>query len=203
MPMPARFRLATALPGAGTGPRAMIKSPHIKETLASGDLTLRQDLEGSGIGNFFSSVEAGLDYTHRHKDKTVNELDLFLKNNRHAGPGRSAVPDGPDFAGLRRRHGRAGRRCRQTCVNNGNYYDIVQLRGLEPFRQVVGYQGRYPDVQGEGQYRFRRPAREYRGAGGPGRSRIRSGLRINTAVIADPAPQCQRWCRRTPTSCRA
>ena len=41
------------------GPKAMIKSPHIKETLASGDLTLRQDLQGSGIGNFFSSVEAG------------------------------------------------------------------------------------------------------------------------------------------------
>ena len=36
-----------------------MKSPHIKETLASGDLTLRQDLEGTGIGSFFSSVEAG------------------------------------------------------------------------------------------------------------------------------------------------
>ena len=68
----------------GYGSEGHIKSPHIKETLASGDLTLRQDLEGSGIGNFFSSVEAGLDYTHRHKDKTVTELDLFLKNNRHA-----------------------------------------------------------------------------------------------------------------------
>ena len=66
--------------------------------MASGDLTLRQDFEGSGIGNFFSSVEAGLDYTHRHKDKTVDELDLFLKNGRLQSPGRSAIPDRPDVA---------------------------------------------------------------------------------------------------------
>jgi iron complex outermembrane receptor protein len=66
----------------GWGHDGLKKSPHIKETLASGNLSLKQDLEGSGIGNFFSSVEVGLNYTHRHKDKTVDELDLFLKNNR-------------------------------------------------------------------------------------------------------------------------
>jgi iron complex outermembrane receptor protein len=69
--------LGDRAPWGGWGHDGLKKSPHIKETLASGDLSLRQDLNG-----FFSSVEAGLDYTHRHKDKTVDEIDLFLKNGR-------------------------------------------------------------------------------------------------------------------------
>ena len=32
-------------------------------------------------------------------------------------------------------------------VNSGNYYDIVQLQDFKPFRQVVGHQGRHPDVR--------------------------------------------------------
>ncbi len=74
--------LGDRAPWGGWGHDGLKKSPHIKETLESGDLTLRQDFQGTGIGNFFSSVEAGLDYTHRHKHKTVDELDLFLKNDR-------------------------------------------------------------------------------------------------------------------------
>ena len=91
--MPTRFRLATAAAWGGYGSEGHIKAPHIKETLTSGDLTVRQDFEGTGIGRFFSSVEAGLDYTHRHKDKTVTELDLFLKNDRMQSAGRSAISD--------------------------------------------------------------------------------------------------------------
>jgi iron complex outermembrane receptor protein len=74
--------LGDRAPWGGWGHDGLKKSPHIKETLYSGDLTVRQDFDGTGIGSFFSSVEAGLDYTHRHKDKTVDELDLFLKNGR-------------------------------------------------------------------------------------------------------------------------
>jgi iron complex outermembrane receptor protein len=74
--------LGDRAPWGGWGHDGLKKSPHIKESLYSGDLTVRQDFEGTGIGKFFSSVEAGLDYTHRHKDKTVDELDLFLKNGR-------------------------------------------------------------------------------------------------------------------------
>jgi iron complex outermembrane recepter protein len=70
--------LGDRAPWGGWGHDGLKKSPHIKERLASGDLTLKQDLASA----FFSSVEAGLDYTHRHKDKTVDELDLFLKNDR-------------------------------------------------------------------------------------------------------------------------
>jgi iron complex outermembrane receptor protein len=74
--------LGDRAPWGGWGHDGLKKSPHVKETLAQGDATLRQDLRDSGIGNFFSSVEAGLNYTHRHKDKTVDELDMFLKNGR-------------------------------------------------------------------------------------------------------------------------
>jgi iron complex outermembrane receptor protein len=70
--------LGDRAPWGGWGHDGLKKSPHIKETLESADLTLRQDL----TSYFFSSIEAGLDYTHRHKNKTVTELDLFLKNNR-------------------------------------------------------------------------------------------------------------------------
>ena len=110
----------------GYGSEGHIKSPHIKETLGSGDVTLRQDFEGSGIGNFFSSVEAGLDYTHRHKNKTVTELDLFLKNNRDqvlidprflTGSTSTSFAGDMDILGVQV----------DDLVNSGNYYDIVQL----------------------------------------------------------------------------
>jgi iron complex outermembrane receptor protein len=74
--------LGDRAPWGGWGHDGLMKSPHIKERLVSGDVTLKQDFVGTGIGSFFSSVEAGLDYTHRHKDKHVDEIDLFLKNNR-------------------------------------------------------------------------------------------------------------------------
>jgi iron complex outermembrane receptor protein len=116
----------------GYGSEGHIKSPHIKETLASGDLTLRQDFEGSGIGKFFSSVEAGLDYTHRHKDKTVTELDLFLKNDR------AQVLIDPQFLTSPTSLGFAGNMSVlgvdvTDLVNNGNYYDVVQTMDSNHF----------------------------------------------------------------------
>lgn len=74
-------------------------SPHVKETLGSGDLTLKQDLPGG----FFSSIEAGLDYTHRHKTKTVDELNLMLKNGRQevlVDPKYLNDPTSLSFAGM-------------------------------------------------------------------------------------------------------
>jgi iron complex outermembrane receptor protein len=116
----------------GNGSEGHIKSPHIKETLASGDLTLRQDFEGSGIGGFFSSVEAGLDYTHRHKDKTVTELDLFLKNDRLQTlvdprflTDPTSLSHASDISVL-------GVQV-DDLVDNGGYYDIVQLEDSNHF----------------------------------------------------------------------
>jgi iron complex outermembrane receptor protein len=116
----------------GYGSEGHIKSPHIKETLASGDLTLRQDFQGTGIGKFISSVEAGLDYTHRHKDKTVTELDLFLKNNRQQvliDPQFLTGPTSLSYAGDLNVLGVQV----DDLVNNGNYYDIVQLQDSNHF----------------------------------------------------------------------
>src|SRR5258708_37453692 len=91
--------LGDRAPWGGWGHDGLKKSPHIKETLDSGDLTLRQDLEGG----FLSSIEAGLDYTHRHKHKTVDELDLFLKNGRQevlVDPKYLTDPVSLGFAGM-------------------------------------------------------------------------------------------------------
>jgi len=116
----------------GYGSEGHIKSPHIKETLGSGDLTLRQDFEGSPIAGFFSSVEAGVDYTHRHKQKTVTELDLFLKNNRQqvlidpqylTGPVSFGFASDVDILGVDV----------SNLVDNGNYYDVVQLEDSNHF----------------------------------------------------------------------
>ena len=104
----------------GYGSEGHIKSPHIKETLASGDLTLRQDLDNG----FLSSIEAGLDYTHRHKQKTVTELDLYLKNGRLQSlidPQYLTDPVSLGFAGDMNVLGIDV----ADLVNNGNYYDIL------------------------------------------------------------------------------
>lgn len=116
----------------GYGSEGHIKSPHIKETLGSGDLTLRQDFDGTGIGRFFSSAEAGVDYTHRHKQKTVSELDLFLKNGRLQSlidPEFLTDPTSLGFAGDMDILGVQV----TDLVNNGNYYDIVQLEDANHF----------------------------------------------------------------------
>ena len=91
--------LGDRAPWGGWGHDGLKKSPHIKETLSSGDLTLKQDL-GTG---FISSVEAGLNYTHRHKNKTVDELDLLLKNDREqvlVDPKFLTDPTSLSFAGM-------------------------------------------------------------------------------------------------------
>jgi iron complex outermembrane recepter protein len=117
----------------GYGSDGHIKAPHIKETLASGDLTLRQDLPEDFMGgNFFSNVEVGLDYTHRHKQKTVAELDLFLKNDRQQVLVDPQFLTGPTSLGYAGDLNVLGVEV-DNMVNNGNYYDIVQLQDANHF----------------------------------------------------------------------
>ena len=117
----------------GYGSEGHIKAPHIKETLLSGDLTLKQDLPEDFMGgNFFTSVEAGVDFTHRHKQKTVAELDLFLKNDRQqvlVDPQFLTGPTSLSYAGDLNVLGVQV----DDLVNNGNYYDIVQLDDANHF----------------------------------------------------------------------
>ena len=116
----------------GYGSEGHIKSPRIKETLASGDLTLQQDLRDTGFGNVFSGIEAGLDYTHRHKHKTVEELDLFLKNGRLQSLIAPEFLTGPTSLGFSGNMNVLGVQVFDL-VNSGNYYDIVQLQDSNHF----------------------------------------------------------------------
>jgi iron complex outermembrane receptor protein len=116
----------------GYGYDGHTRTPHIKETLGSGDLTLRQDFDGTGIGRFFTSVEAGLDYTRRHKNKTVGEWDLFLKNDRLQAlvdPQFLTDPTSLSFAGDMSVLGVKA----TDLLNNGNYYDVVPLENSDHF----------------------------------------------------------------------
>ena len=127
--------LGDRAPWGGWGHDGLKKSPHVKETLASGDLTLRQDLQGTGIGNFFSSVEAGVNYTHRHKTKTVDELDLFLKNGRAqvlVDPKYLTDPVSLSFAGMGDVLGVDIASALPT------YYDAVQLQDANHFDKAWG-----------------------------------------------------------------
>lgn len=90
--------LGDRAPWGGWGHDGLLKSPHIKETIQAVDLTLSRD-----IGGFLTKIDAGVDYTHRNKFKSVAEIDLFLKNGRAQVPVGSQFLNDPtslDFAGF-------------------------------------------------------------------------------------------------------
>lgn len=129
--------LGDRAPWGGWGSDGHLKSPHIKERLASADLTVRQELNTG----FISTIEAGLDYTHRHKDKTVDELDLFLKTRTINGvdypryqtlldPEDLVGPTSLGFAGM-------GDVLGVDVVKALNkYYDITQLQDSNHFNKA-------------------------------------------------------------------
>lgn len=121
--------LGDRAPWGGWGHDGLKKSPHIKETLVSGDATLRYETDEI-LGGFFSSVEAGIDYTHRKKTKTVDELDLFLKNGRDqtlVDPRFLTSPTSLGFAGFGDVLGV------QIADALSTYYDQVQLEDTNHF----------------------------------------------------------------------
>ena len=90
--------LGDRAPWGGWGHDGLLKSPHVKEDIAAVDFTLRHELAG-----VFSSIEAGINFAHRTKNKTVDELDLFLKNGREQaliGSQYLLDPTSLDFAGF-------------------------------------------------------------------------------------------------------
>ena len=121
--------LGDRAPWGGWGHDGLKKSPHIKETLGSGDATLRYETDDM-LGGFFSSVEAGVNYTHRRKKKTVDELDLFLKNGRQevlVDPRFLTDPTSLSFGGFGDVLGV------QIADALDTYYDIVQLEDTNHF----------------------------------------------------------------------
>ncbi len=90
--------LGDRAPWGGWGHDGLMKSPHVKEELGSVDFTLNRE-----FGGFLRDVELGVNYTRRDKRKTVDELDLNLKNGRAQVPVGSQYlldPTSLDFAGF-------------------------------------------------------------------------------------------------------
>jgi len=93
-----KVSLGDRAPWGGWGHDGLLKSPHVKEELGAVDLSLSHDLEG-----FFSGIELGVNYTQRNKHKTVDELDLNLKNSRQQvliGSQYLLDPTSLDFVGF-------------------------------------------------------------------------------------------------------
>lgn len=72
-----RVSLGDRAPWGGWGHDGLMKSPHVKETVYAIDGNLEYSTDG-----FFDRFLAGFNFTHTDKNKTVDELDMFLKNNR-------------------------------------------------------------------------------------------------------------------------
>ena len=115
----AQVSLGDRAPWGGWGHDGLKKSPHIKETVWAIDERLEHELDG-----FISNVELGVNYTHRHKQKAVEELDLFLKNSRAQVTVDSQFLNDPtslDYAGF-------GDVLSVNIVDAlDTYYDVVQL----------------------------------------------------------------------------
>lgn len=69
--------LGDRAPWGGWGHDGLMKSPHVKETVTAIDLALTRKFDGP-----ISAIEVGVNFNHRVKDKTVDEIDLNLKNGR-------------------------------------------------------------------------------------------------------------------------
>lgn len=91
--------LGDRAPWGGWGHDGLMKSPHIKEDITAVDLGFTKDFDGS----FISEVDLGVNFTHRSKNKTVDEIDLNLKNSRAQvliGSQFLIAPTSLDFVGF-------------------------------------------------------------------------------------------------------
>jgi iron complex outermembrane receptor protein len=71
--------LGDRAPWGGWGHDGLMKSPHVKEQVYSADSGLRYQPTGS---TWLEAIDVGANFTRRDKRKRVDELDLFLKNDR-------------------------------------------------------------------------------------------------------------------------
>lgn len=123
--------LGDRAPWGGWGHDGLKKSPRIKETLYSADAGLNHEFDGS----FLKSVDVGINYTHRKKTKTVDELDLFLKNGREqvlVDPRFLTDPTSLSFAGFGDVLGV------KITDALGTYYDALPLEDANHFDKAWG-----------------------------------------------------------------
>lgn len=74
----ARISLGDRAPWGGWGHDGATKEPHVNESVYALDLGFHYAIEDG----FFDSFDFGVNFTHRDKDKRVDEFDLMLKNGR-------------------------------------------------------------------------------------------------------------------------
>lgn len=94
-----KVSLGDRAPWGGWGHDGATKKPHVLEKVWSIDLGLKREFDSG----FFKSLELGGNYTRRTKSKTVEEYDLFLKNNRTqtlVGSDYLVQPTSLAFAGM-------------------------------------------------------------------------------------------------------
>jgi len=91
--------LGDRAPWGGWGHDGLLKSPHVKEDIIAVDQGLTFDFGDSII----SEIDLGVNFTHRVKNKTVDEIDLNLKNSRAqvlVGSQYLIAPTSLDFVGF-------------------------------------------------------------------------------------------------------
>lgn len=94
-----KVSLGDRAPWGGWGHDGATKNPHVVEKVWAADLGLKREFDGG----FIKSVELGGNYTRRTKTKSVDEYDLFLKNNRTqtlVGSQYLVQPTSLGFAGM-------------------------------------------------------------------------------------------------------
>ncbi len=69
--------LGDRAPWGGWGHDGQTKQPHVKESITAAELGVERRFDG-----FFETVDLGVNFTRRDKDKRVDEFDLMLRNGR-------------------------------------------------------------------------------------------------------------------------
>lgn len=93
-----RISLGDRDPWGGWGHDGQTKQPHVKESVYALDMGLEYNVDG-----FFDTLDVGVNFTKRTKDKRVDEFDLFLKNKRAqvlVDPSLLVSPTSLDYAGF-------------------------------------------------------------------------------------------------------
>lgn len=97
------IELSDPAPWGGWGHDGTIRYPEVEEQVSTLSLKGNLDLVDSPVGEVFSGLVVGVDYTQREKQKDVSEYDLMLKYNRARttiDPSLQIAPVDLSFAGI-------------------------------------------------------------------------------------------------------
>lgn len=130
-----QVQLSDPAPWGGWGHDGSIRYPHVKEQIREAEASARYDLTDTALGNSFSSMDFGVNFTKRTKDKVVDDNDLFLKNDRapvSIDPSLLVSPTSLDFAGI------PGVISYDILATVGQYYDISPILDTNRWNKAWG-----------------------------------------------------------------